>query len=340
MKTTLVKNELPKTRLGKIQRFMLEGIAGQESREKAAVTEPDYPEYEMIKDFLSKSCDGPVHPDDHLEIDLGMDSLDKVNLISYLQNSFGISTGESLFSECATVRDLSDYCHKNKIRISSGKVDWQAILKENINISLPKSWFSQRIFKYLLKFTFTLYFRLKGQGLDNIPNTPCIITPNHQSFIDGFYITSLLKSVDLKKTLFFAKEKHVKKTWQKYLASRHNIIIMDINRDLKNSLQRMAAALKNGKNIIIFPEGTRTKDGSMGRFKKFYAILSKELNVPVVPVIIKGAFEALPTGRRLPRFRQKISISFTKPIFPKDHTLESLQESVYQTMLGNTEIRA
>ena len=332
MKMTLVKHELPKTRLGKIQRFMLEAIAGQEARKKAEAEEPKYPEYQLIKDFLARSCDSEIHPDDHLEIDLGMDSLDKVNLLTFLQNSLGIRSEESLFSECATGRELAEYSHKHKVRISSQKVNWHAILKENVDITLPKSWFSQKLFKYALKISFALYFRLKGNGLENIPPTPCIITPNHQSVIDGFYITSLLRLSHLKKTLFFAKEKHLKKRWLKFIASRHNVIIMDINRDLKLSLQRMAAALKKGKNIIIFPEGTRTKDGNLGRFKKFFAILSKELNVPVVPVIIQGAFEALPTGRRLPRFRQQISVSFHQPIFPENHTVESLQESVYQTL--------
>lgn len=335
MKITLIKSELPRTRLGKIQRFMLEDLASQESRLQSCGKEPDFPEYEIIKDYLAKTCDSRINPDDHLEIDLGIDSLDKVNLITFLQNSFGINTGESLFSEYQTVASLAEYCHQNKSRISAENVNWQAIFKENIDISLPKSWLSHHLFKYLLKLIFKIFFRLKGHGLDNLPETPCIITPNHQSFIDGFYITSLLKTGHLKKTIFFAKEKHLRKRWQKFIAGRHNIIIMDINKDLKNSLQKMAAALKKGKNIIIFPEGTRSKDGKLGRFKKFFAILSKELNVPVVPVIIQGAFEALPTGRHLPKFGQKVSISFSKPIFPENHTVESLQESVYRAMQDN-----
>jgi len=332
MKITISKTDLPKTRLGKLQRFLLENLAGQESRNQSGTQEPDLPEYRLIKEYLSKNCESPVYPDDHLDIDLGIDSLDKVNLISYLQNTFGITAGESLFSQCSTVSELSEYCHRNKSRMKNEKVDWHVILKENVDLDLPKSWISHRFFKYFLKIIFKLFFRLKGQGLENLPETPCIITPNHQSFIDGFYITSLLKSVQLKKTLFFAKEKHLSKRWQKFLAVRHNVIIMDLNKDLKHSLQRMASALKKGKNIIIFPEGTRSKDGRIGNFKKFFAILSKELNVPIVPVVIQGAFEALPTGHHLPRFRQRIDIAFTKPIFPDNHTVESLLDSVYRAM--------
>jgi long-chain acyl-CoA synthetase len=332
MKITILRSELPRTRLGKIQRFLLENLAVQEIQKSRDHVEPDYPEYRIIRDFMTKACECTIHPEDHLEIDLGLDSLDKVNLITFLQNSFGITAGESIFSECSTVAKLADYCRVNKIRMSSEQVDWQAILKEKIDLPLPKSWFSHRMFQYFLKVSFKVYFRLKSRGLENLPLTSCIITPNHQSFIDGFYISSMLKSSQLKQTLFFAKEKHLRRKWQKFLASRHNVIIMDINKDLKDSLQRMASAIKNGKNIIIFPEGTRTKDGSLGRFKKFFAILSKELNVPVVPVVIQGAYDALPTGRHLPKFRHPIQISFEKPIFPQGHTVDSLQESVYQVM--------
>lgn len=334
MKMTIIKSELPKTRLGKIQRFLLEKLAGDETRRRTPVKEPEIPEYRIIKNYLAKTCDCEVHPDDHLEIDLGIDSLDKVNLISTLQNSFGITAGESLFSQCQTVSELAAYCHEKKSRIRSEKIDWHTILKENTDIDLPRSWFSHRLFKYLLQIVFRLYFRLRGKGLENLPETPCIITPNHQSFIDGFYITSLLKSAQLKKTFFFAKEKHVRRKWQKFLAVRHNVIIMDLNRDLKHSLQRMASALRKGKNIVIFPEGTRSKDGKIGHFKKFFAILSKELNVPIVPVVIQGAYDALPAGRHLPKFRQRIDISFTEPIFPDNHTVDSLISTVHDLFKG------
>jgi long-chain acyl-CoA synthetase len=82
--------------------------------------------------------------------------------------------------------------------------------------------------------------------------------------------------------------------------------------------------------VIIFPEGTRTLDGAVGEFKKTFAILSKELNVPVVPVAISGAFEALPSGSILPRPFRRIRVRFQPPVFPHDHTYESLKDLVWQ----------
>lgn len=116
------------------------------------------------------------------------------------------------------------------------------------------------------------------------------------------------------------------------MAYRHNVIVMDINRDLKQSLQKMAEVLKVGRNLIIFPEGSRSSDGSMGNFKKTFAILSRELNIPVVPVSIKGAYEALPRGSVFPRPLKKIQVKFLPPVYPGDHTYESLSKEVFNTI--------
>ena len=103
---------------------------------------------------------------------------------------------------------------------------------------------------------------------------------------------------------------------------------MDLNHNLKESIQKMAEVLRKKRNLIIFPEGTRTKDGKMGDFKKTFAILSRELNIPVVPVTINGAFKALPKGSFFPKPFKKIKVEFHKPIFPENHSYDSLSDTV------------
>jgi len=181
--------------------------------------------------------------------------------------------------------------------------------------------------KYSAKVFLKLYFRLKGEGLENIPEGPFILAPNHQSFFDGLFVAVFLKNKLLKQTYFYAKEKHVKNKLLKFIADKHNVIVMDLN-DLKTSLQKLAEVLKRGKNIIIFPEGTRTISGDIGDFKKTFAILSRELNVPVVPVVIKGAYDALPRGTHFPRPWKKINVRFLKPVKPENHTYDSLKDFV------------
>ena len=115
------------------------------------------------------------------------------------------------------------------------------------------------------------------------------------------------------------------------------MIIVNINRDLKSSLRKMAAVLEQGSNIIIFPEGTRTKDGRLGSFKKTFAILSRQFQVPIVPVVFKGGFEAMPIGSRFPKPLKKICVTFLSPIYPGELSVKGLAEKVYQHIKNNLE---
>ncbi len=306
-KFILSKDDLPKTRLGKIQRFKLASLIEGNGRVKGKITEePQFEEYSVIRDFLKSQKKNNVDPDDHFEIDLGLDSLDKVNLQVFLESTFGIEVSDDIFLHHPTVKKLSLFMKEKKNKLTVETVKWAEILKEKIDLKLPRSWFTQNLFKNTSKIFFRFYFRIKGEGTENIPQGPFIIAPNHQSFFDGLFVSVFLKNKVMKNTYFYAKEKHVRNKFVKALADRNNVIVMDINKDLKQSLQKLAAVLKDGKNIIIFPEGTRTYTGKIGEFKKFFAILSRELNVPIVPVSINGANHALPRGSIFPRPWKKI----------------------------------
>ena len=105
---------------------------------------------------------------------------------------------------------------------------------------------------------------------------------------------------------------------------------MDLNKDLKESIQKLGEALKKKKNLIIFPEGTRTKTGNLGDFKKTFAILSRELNVPIVPVSIKGAYDALPKGSWFPRPFKKVMVEFLEPVMPGVQSYDNISDQVHQ----------
>lgn len=327
MKFSLIKEPLPRTRLLKLKRFLLPQLE-QVSEEKIKnISDPAFQEYVLIKEFLQQQKEIKVNPSDHLEIDLGLDSLDKVNLGVYLESNFGIKYTESELVGFSNVVKLAENVKDKKTKLSIEAIDWGKIFKEHFNLDLPKSWFTHNAMKNSAKVFLKLYFRLKGEGLENIPEGPFILAPNHQSFFDGLFVAVFLKNKLLKQTYFYAKEKHVKNKLLKFIANKHNVIVMDLN-DLKTSLQKLAEVLKRGKNIIIFPEGTRTISGDIGDFKKTFAILSRELNVPVVPVVIKGAYDALPRGTHFPKPWKKINVRFLKPVKPENHTYESLKDFV------------
>jgi len=333
-KFLLLKEELPKTRLGKIQRFKLatlsDSVAGKNKQQRA---EPDYEEYIVIRDFLKDQGKAPIAPDDHIEIDLGLDSLEKVGLLTFLQSTFGIELKEEVLLHHPTIEKLSEFMKEKKQKISVETIKWAEILKEKVDLHLPKSWFTFNLFKNSSKVFFKLYFRIKGEGTENLPQSPFILAPNHQSFFDGLFISAYLKNRVMKNTYFYAKEKHVRHPFLRSMAHRHNIIVMDINRDLKQSLQKLAEVLRKGKNIVVFPEGTRTRTGKLGELKKSFAILSREMNVPVVPVSIKGAFEALPRGSLIPRPWKKIHIKFHQPVFPEGNDYDSLISRVQEQLV-------
>ncbi|MBS2097050.1 AMP-binding protein [Carboxylicivirga linearis] len=334
---TIYHSELPRTRLGKLQRFMLQELANENKvAQKEEVTEEiSLKEYQVISDFIAneKNCD--VRPGHHLEMDLGMDSLDKVGLQVFLQSTFGVEMEVNELVEFPSVLKLSEFVASKRTRLSIEKINWSNILKEKVNLQLPKTWLTGTLFVKFSKYFFRLYFRFKGKGMKNIPEGPCIIAPNHQSFFDGLFVASFLKKQTIRNTYFYAKEKHVNSKFLKYIANRHHVIIMDLNKDLKESIQKMGEALKKKKNLIIFPEGTRSFDGTLGEFKKTFAILSKELNVPIVPVSIKGAKDALPKGSKFPKPWRKVSVEFLKPVYPEQSSYEMLTNLVHQKISVN-----
>lgn len=331
-KVFVSKEELPKTRLSKIQRYKLAEFS-HNPVDKKTVEEPASEDYKIIRDYLSKLKDQKVYPEDSFDYDLALDSLDKVNLLVFIQNSFGIELQNEDLASMKNVKVLSEYISEHKTKTKVEEINWTNILREKLDVKLPASWFTHTLFIKLSKPFVHLYFRITSEGKENLPDSPCIIAPNHQSYFDGLFISMFLKNRHLRKTIYYAKEKHIKHRWLKFIANRHGIIIMDLNKDLKQSIQKMAAALKKGKNIMIFPEGTRSTDGNLGRFKQTFAILSRELNVPVIPVAINGASDALPRGKKIPRPWKRVTVEFLKPIYPEQHTFDTLREKVYKKVL-------
>ncbi len=331
----LVRQELPRTRLGKLRRFMLPGFADEVKTQKKSTEVPTFEEYEILAEFLENQTERKVTPDDHIEIDLGLDSLDKVSMQAFLSSTFGVETGENDLLQNPTVVKLAEMVREKKTKVVREEIDWSTILREQPDSDLPTPTFILTFFKHVSRVFLKLIFRLKVEGIDNIPEGPFIIAPNHQSSIDGLFAMIFLKDSVLSDTYSFAKKKHFKSWWRLFLARRTNILIIDINRDLKGVIRQMGGVLKSGKNVIIFPEGTRSRDGKLGKFKKTFAILSRELDVPVVPVAISGAFRALPKGSLFMRPFSKIRVRFLPPLLPDDRDYDQITETVKERIKNN-----
>ena len=326
-----VSTELPRTRLGKLQRFKLQELIekGEEKKQQEAFNKSE--EYAALRKFLETQVTEKVYPHSHFSYDLGLDSLSRLNLIDYLEQNFGIKMNEGDLANFASVKSLSAYIEKERKWFTEEEVNWENALKEQVDVKLPKRGITQSFVLCLLRYFFPFYFRLQIKGLDNIPEDACILTPNHQSFLDAFLIAPLLKH-KVKETFFYAKKEHVNNFLLRYIAAHNNIIVTDIDKELKASIQKLAEVLRKGNKILLFPEGTRTPDGNLGEFKKTFAILSVQLQAPVVPVVIRGAYAALPKNRKIPKFRAPIDIKFLPAIYPESHTKDSFLDLVKQSI--------
>jgi long-chain acyl-CoA synthetase len=329
MQFTLVNSDLPRTRLSKLQRFKLAELLDNKENKRTAAPEPDSSEYRALKSFLESQVDMDVLPDHHLEFDITLDSLGKLGLIDFIEKSFGIKIDDDQLLKFPSIRKIAEYIQINKLFHNTDEQSgWAGDLKDDSKVELPTASFLFYPIVNSVRRFFGLFFKLEGKGMENIPEGPCFIVPNHESKLDAFLVLSYLDKPTLKDTFSYAKKDHVKSSIRRYLARHNNVIVMDLSKDLKGSIMKMAEVVKQRKKILIFPEGTRTKSGEIGEFKKTYAILGTELNIPIVPVAISGAWVAMSSGNKRIRKGSRITLEFLAPVYPENRKPEELNDLV------------
>jgi len=331
----ITSGDLPKTRLGKIQRFCLPSLMEQSKKMEKGKSEEVIRSkvYQLLHSFIETETGYIPRANDHFEIDLSMDSLSRVALLNYVEITFGQIISEEQLDTLNTLAKLSEYIEQNSPEISTYKeISWKKILSTKLpDLKFPRPGFIHFTIDTIVKIGFRIAYRFQGKGKENIPNEPCIIAANHRSALDGLIITALLKLQTARNTFFFAKEKYWRSRFARYMAVKNNVLLMDINKNVKESLQQISQLLQQGKNIIIFPEGTRSRTSELKQFKNAFAILSTELNVPVVPVVIKGSEKAVFHPFKFPRFFTCIRVEFLQPVYPQPaQSADSLRASVEQ----------
>ena len=322
MSLMVYRGELPRTRLEKLQRFKLKDIlaggtsAPREEAPKARIEEPDFEEYRIIKKYIEEEKHLTLKPTDHIETDLAFDSLDMVALQGFIQQTFGTNVGVADMPGFRNIEALARHVAEGKTRMEVKVEDWHELLNADASaLELPHGNLAMPLLMKSSALFFKAYNRLSFKGTENIPQEgPMIIAPNHQSYLDAALLSVGLPMKTLRESYFYATEEHVQGALRQYFARHNNIIIMEWS-NLRDSILKMSEVLKRGKNLIIFPEGSRTRTGRMTDFKKTFAILARELQVPIVPVCIRGAFEALPRYKRFIS-PSKIKVEFLKPVQP------------------------
>jgi 1-acyl-sn-glycerol-3-phosphate acyltransferase len=189
---------------------------------------------------------------------------------------------------------------------------------------------AKNIFEVYCKILFTFYCPLKIIGKGNIPkNTSFIFCSNHNSHMDSGILMVASGLPFRNFAMIAAKDYFFDSKKRNYLNLLMNLIPIERDADRKSMIDYLAACrefTKNGnRNLIVYPEGTRSKTGKIQTFKKGPAMISAELGLPIVPAFIKGSFRAWPKGKIFMK-PSKLSITIGKPISPDKYTGDDYSE--------------
>lgn len=311
----LWNHPLPRTRLGKLRRHLirqeLQGGKATPSQGAQATPPPDTEAYRTLLQCLEGLTGRPCGPDEHLELDLGLDSLAKITLLSTLESQHGYVLQAEELAQHPTPRALAQ-CLQEK-----GKAPAQAKSAQDAPVTLPHTAWTHGLVRGLGSLLLHAISRIEVRGRENIPQGPCIFAPNHQSALDGLYLGIAMDRRRFLDTYFYAAAKFITGGLTGFFARRHNMIPMDLNSDLRKTLGILSLALEKGKSIAIFPEGTRSLDGQLAPFRPSFAQLALERNAPIVPVVLEGPLQVLPRGKTFPSWGKRVTVTFLPPLLPQ-----------------------
>ncbi len=335
----LRREPLPRTATRKLQRFkVLEELAG--AAEEGEPAAPDPPE--VAARLASPSgrtvariarerahTDGEIRGSMHLELDLGLDSLRRMELLLAIEQALGFSIGDEEAAKLETVDDVLRLAEERGARAQDAGGDGASAFARLVAEAGPSDlppWMRKprgatsalalRVVQLELLAVAKLYFRLRVEGLEHLPpRGPFLICPNHQSYADSFLVAAVLPPAVARDAFALGHSRYVGRGIGGLVGRFFSTVPTDPDRFLRQSMEIGAAGLKAGRPLLIFPEGTRTVDGGLHAIRSGAAILAVELGVPIVPAAIDGAFESWPRSRRFPR-PGRVRLTFGAPIVP------------------------
>jgi long-chain acyl-CoA synthetase len=269
-----------------------------------------------------------IRPDHNLELDLGLDSMQRVELLTALEQQVGGDVAESQLGEIYSVRDLVDAVLASVESGGGGAKAtapaWSTILSEPVDdpdvLELAHhNMFSELCFFALgrLIYLFSLdRFHFKVRGVENLPaKGPYLICSNHQSFLDPVLMAAALPWLIFRDTYALGTSDIFGRGFMRRLARWLRVVVLDPDANLVPAMKAGAFGLRQGRVLILYPEGERTNTGDLTVFRKGAAILSVHEQAPIVPVAIDGFYEVWPRHMKFPKFGD-LQLVFGKPIQP------------------------
>ncbi len=280
---------------------------------------------------------GALAPDSKLEGDLNLSSMDRVELMSELEDRYQIDLSEANFAQVATVGELERMLHEPHRALQGGYryPRWAQ--------RWPVTWI-RNFFYYLLSLPATLIMAhpeiLGREHLEGI-NGPVLITCNHVTYIDvGFVLIAMPPRVRHKLAVGMLGERlwgmwrppasmNVFARWWQQAGYLLVVALFDVfplpqQSGVRESFAFAGESVDRGYSVVVFPEGRRTQDGQPSPFRSGVGMLAQKLDIPVVPIRIDGLFAMKMSGRKIAR-PGELKVLIGKPLhFPHDTPAEEI----------------
>ena len=361
---SVVREALPRTRLGKIQRHLLKAQYQQQGAQQGASTgnrvgllpaeEMSDQDHALLDNSNARQVwqwlgrrypDHRITPDTRVLLDLRIDSLELLNLTMDIAQLTGVELEEQSLGRMETVRDL---LHEVSTTTGSGKAldparivhhpedylsaEQSRHLKPLNSVETAISLLGRGLAWLVMK----TWFRLTVIGREHLPPQGAfILTPNHGSFLDPIALFAATPLPVLRQT-YFAGWTGVmfRNALMRFGGRMGKTVPIDPNHAAASSLALGAIVLKQGNNLIWFPEGERSVSGELMPFKPGIGLLLKHQPVTVVPVGIVGAEKAMPVGQRFPR-PHPITVIFGEPVTVAELLDSDSEESEHEQIRRN-----
>jgi len=289
---------------------------------------------------------GPVHPDANIELQMGLDSMERVELLTRLEEMFGTTVPDEVRQKIYTVRELVEAVLPREggavagsprsgdawgrlLSAGPGGVPEDDPLLQGLLEPHSATMASLFIGARLLRAVGRLLFGLRITGEQNLPREGAfLLSPNHQGFLDMFLLAGALPWNVFRRMFFVGASEYYSTPFRQRVARAVHVVPVDPDANLVRAMQAGAFGLRHGNMLVLFPEGERSVDGEIKTFKKGGAILSLHLRTSIVPVAIRGSFEFWPRARGF-QWRRclpgggRIRIAIGAPLAPPEPLTET-----------------
>ncbi|HJP91795.1 MAG TPA: AMP-binding protein [Pyrinomonadaceae bacterium] len=266
-----------------------------------------------------------LDPSANLDKDLKLDSLGRVELLSALEDQYQIEIDEAAITEAMTVADIERI-------VSQRQSEATAYPYPRWSMRFPVTWIRFIVYHlFLLPLTWIMC-RVRVIGADRLADVrgPVLFISNHVTDADAGLILSALP-VRLRSRLAIAMQGEMLRDWRypppatgwfmklkgkvEYLlgAALFNVFSLPRQSGFRRSFAYAGEAMDRGFSVLVFPEGAETTDGQLRPFRQGIGLLTSELNVPVVPIRLRGLFELKQRHQFFVR-PGTVSVTFGDPI--------------------------